>query len=84
MARQGPAGPPVRAVARRGSLRRRVRGGVETGADEVAAALRQGCLALPDPEPADLFANVYADPHPLLREEQDAYADYLAGFDEDS
>jgi 2-oxoisovalerate dehydrogenase E1 component alpha subunit len=57
---------------------------VEAGADEVAAALRRGCLAMPDAEPAELFAHVYADPHPLLREEQDAYAAYLAGFDEDS
>jgi pyruvate dehydrogenase E1 component alpha subunit len=57
---------------------------VEAGADEVAAALRHGCLAMPDPEPADLFAHVYADPHPLLHEEQDAYAEYLAGLDEDS
>jgi 2-oxoisovalerate dehydrogenase E1 component alpha subunit len=57
---------------------------VEAGADEVAAELRRGCLAMPDLEPDQLFTNVYADPHPLLREEQDAYADYLAGFDEDS
>ena len=57
---------------------------VEAGADEVAAALRRGCLAMPDAEPAELFAHVYADPHPLLHAEQDAYADYLAGFDEGS
>jgi 2-oxoisovalerate dehydrogenase E1 component alpha subunit len=57
---------------------------LEADADEVAAALRQGCLAMPDALPDELFAHVYADPHPLLREEQDAYADYLAGFDEDS
>jgi 2-oxoisovalerate dehydrogenase E1 component alpha subunit len=57
---------------------------VEADADEVAAALRQGCLALPDAQPAELFTHVYADPHPLLSEEHDAYADYLAGFDEDS
>jgi len=57
---------------------------VEAEADEVAAALRQGCLAMPDVEPAELFAHVYADPHPLLSEERDAYVDYLAGFDEDS
>jgi 2-oxoisovalerate dehydrogenase E1 component alpha subunit len=57
---------------------------VTAAADEVASALRQGCLALPDPELGDLFAHVYADPHPLLDEEREAYAAYLAGFDEDS
>ena len=54
---------------------------MDAEADQVAAALRQGCLAMPDPEPADLFAHVYAEPHPLLQEEEEAYAAYLAGFD---
>ena len=49
-----------------------------------AEALRRGCLAMSDPEPADLFTHVYADPHPLLEEERATYAAYLAGFDEDS
>ena len=38
---------------------------------------------MPDPEPADLFDHVYAEPHPLLEEERAAYEEYLAGFDED-
>jgi 2-oxoisovalerate dehydrogenase E1 component alpha subunit len=58
--------------------------GLQAEADEVAAALRLGVLTMADPEPADMFAHVYADPHPLLREEQDAYGAYLAGLDEDS
>jgi pyruvate dehydrogenase E1 component alpha subunit len=57
---------------------------IDAEADRVAAALRHGCLAMPDPEPADLFANVYAEPHPLLLEEEEAYAAYLAGFDAES
>ena len=57
---------------------------VEAIADQAAAALRQGCLAMPDPGPQDLFAHVYAGPHPLLAEEQEAYDAYLAGFDEGS
>ena len=57
---------------------------VEASADQAAAALRQGCLAMPDPGPEDLFAHVYAEPHPLLAEEQEAYDAYLAGFDEGS
>jgi 2-oxoisovalerate dehydrogenase E1 component alpha subunit len=39
---------------------------------------------MPDPEPADLFAHVYAEPHALVREEKEAYEAYLAGFDERS
>ena len=52
-------------------------------ADEAAAAMRRGCLAMSDPEPADIFTNVYAEPHPLLEEERDDYLAYLAGFEED-
>jgi pyruvate dehydrogenase E1 component alpha subunit len=55
---------------------------VVKSADAVAAVLRAGCLAMPDPEPADLFAHVYAEPHTLVQEEKEAYAAYLAGFDE--
>ncbi|HEX4127109.1 MAG TPA: pyruvate dehydrogenase (acetyl-transferring) E1 component subunit alpha [Acidimicrobiales bacterium] len=55
---------------------------VESDASAVSAALRAGCLAMPDPEPADLFDHVYAEPHALLQEERDAYAAYLAEFDE--
>ena len=50
----------------------------------MAAALRAGCLAMLDPEPADLFAHVYAEPHSLVQEEKEAYLAYLAEFDEDS
>jgi hypothetical protein len=31
-----------------------------------------------------MFEHVYADPHPLLREERDAFAAYLAEFDDPS
>ncbi|HEX4433543.1 MAG TPA: pyruvate dehydrogenase (acetyl-transferring) E1 component subunit alpha [Acidimicrobiales bacterium] len=57
---------------------------VGVAADEAAAALRQGVLAMPDPEPARLFENVYAEPHSLLQDERDAYAAYLAEFDEEA
>jgi pyruvate dehydrogenase E1 component alpha subunit len=57
---------------------------VAAGADEAAAALRQGVLAMPDPDAASLFAHVYAEPHALLKEERDAYAAYLAEFDEEA
>ncbi len=55
---------------------------VEERATEAAATLRTRCLTLPDPAPESMFDNVYAGPHPLLDEEREAYAAYLAGFDE--
>jgi 2-oxoisovalerate dehydrogenase E1 component alpha subunit len=59
-------------------------GAVEAEANAVAAALRAGCLAMPDPDPADVFAHVYAEPHSLVQAEKEAYLAYLAAFDEDS
>jgi pyruvate dehydrogenase E1 component alpha subunit len=53
-------------------------------ADAVAAALRAGLLALPDPEPEACFDHVYAEPHALLAEERAAYLAYLAEFDDDT
>jgi len=57
---------------------------VAARADAAAAALRQGCLAMPDPGPEALFSQVYADPHPLLEEERADHEEYLAGFDEEA
>ena len=56
--------------------------GVDAAAAEAAAALREGVLALRDPEPASMFEHVYAGPHALLDEERAAYERYLAEFDE--
>ena len=56
--------------------------GVDDSAADAAAMLRAGCLAMPDPAPETMFEHVYAGPHPQLDEERDAYAAYLAEFDE--
>ena len=56
---------------------------VTAAANEAAAALRTGCLTMPDPEPEALFEHVYAGPHPLLESERDAYLRYLAELDGD-
>ena len=56
--------------------------GVDAAAAEAAAALREGVLALRDPEPASMFEHVYAGPHALLDEERAAYERYLGEFDE--
>jgi 2-oxoisovalerate dehydrogenase E1 component alpha subunit len=55
--------------------------GVETESDEIAARLREGCLAMPDPKILDSFDQVYADPSPELAEQKAALAEYLASFE---
>ncbi|WP_030175532.1 pyruvate dehydrogenase (acetyl-transferring) E1 component subunit alpha [Spirillospora albida] len=57
---------------------------VEADAKAMARELRAACLALPDPEPLSIFENVYAEPHPLMTEEQEQFAAYLASFEEAS
>src|SRR5580704_12709054 len=55
---------------------------VAAAAGNAATALRSGVLDMPNPEPAALFEHVYADPHPLLEAERDAYLQYLAEYGE--
>ncbi|MFC5180607.1 pyruvate dehydrogenase (acetyl-transferring) E1 component subunit alpha [Actinomadura harenae] len=56
---------------------------VEAEAKKMATELRKACLALPDPEPLAIFEHAYAEPHPLLTEEQEQFAAYLASFEEE-
>jgi pyruvate dehydrogenase E1 component alpha subunit len=49
-------------------------------ADRVARELRAGISGLDDPPALDLFAHVYAEPHPGLDRQRDEYARYLDGF----
>ncbi|MDT2008535.1 pyruvate dehydrogenase (acetyl-transferring) E1 component subunit alpha [Rhodococcus opacus] len=53
---------------------------VQATADDVAARLRSGTVEAPDPAPLDLFEHVYSTDHPLIDEEREQYAAYLAGF----
>jgi 2-oxoisovalerate dehydrogenase E1 component alpha subunit len=50
-------------------------------ADAMAARLRAGVLALPDPDASQLFEHVYAGRHPLVEEERDELLGYLASFE---
>lgn len=53
----------------------------ERAADELAAQLRAAITTMPDPQPAALFAHVYAQEHaPLAKAEHD-YLQYLEGFE---
>jgi pyruvate dehydrogenase E1 component alpha subunit len=54
---------------------------VDREADELAAHIRAGCLALADPDPITLFDHVYAGGSSLLDEEREQLATYLASFE---
>jgi 2-oxoisovalerate dehydrogenase E1 component alpha subunit len=49
-------------------------------ADAVAQEMRGGCIAMPEPQPLDVFRNVYSSPNSWLERQQDHYARYLASF----
>ncbi|GAA4194307.1 pyruvate dehydrogenase (acetyl-transferring) E1 component subunit alpha [Microbacterium oryzae] len=51
------------------------------GAD-VAADVRKRTVELPVPTSDDMFAHVYADPHPVMDEQRRWLADYEASFEE--
>jgi pyruvate dehydrogenase E1 component alpha subunit len=54
---------------------------VEVEADELAAKVREGCLAMPDPAPLSMFDNVYVEEHPLIEAERAEFAAYAASFE---
>ncbi len=56
--------------------------GVEAEAAELASTLRRGCLNLPEPSMVEMFEQVYAEQTPHLAEQQAAYAEYLATFED--
>ncbi|MEV4399082.1 pyruvate dehydrogenase (acetyl-transferring) E1 component subunit alpha [Nonomuraea sp. NPDC049607] len=54
---------------------------VTAEADQLGADLRRRCLAMPDPEPLDIFDHVYREPHALIDGERAQFAAYLEGFE---
>ncbi|VXB10882.1 pyruvate dehydrogenase (acetyl-transferring) E1 component subunit alpha [Citricoccus sp. K5] len=50
-------------------------------ADAMAGTLRAGVADLTDPEPAELFDHVYAEPHHELERQREHYRLYLEQFD---
>ncbi len=54
---------------------------VKQEADELGHQLREGCKALPDPEPMNMFDHVYAEETDELREQREGYAAYLETFE---
>jgi 2-oxoisovalerate dehydrogenase E1 component alpha subunit len=53
---------------------------VDREADGLAAHVRTSCLEMPDPDPDEMFAFAYREPHPLVAEERAWFAEYHAGF----
>jgi 2-oxoisovalerate dehydrogenase E1 component alpha subunit len=53
---------------------------VDEEADALAAEIRAGCLALPDPEPLSMFEYVYTGPHAQVAAERARVAAYLDSF----
>jgi pyruvate dehydrogenase E1 component alpha subunit len=51
-------------------------------ADALGERMREGCKALPDPNPLDHFDRVFVETTPELIEQRDAYAAFLATFEE--
>ena len=55
--------------------------GIAEEADALGVRLREGCRALPDPDPLSMFGNAYAEITPELVAQREWYAAYLAGFE---
>jgi 2-oxoisovalerate dehydrogenase E1 component alpha subunit len=54
---------------------------IDAEAAEVGRSIRQGCLAMPDPEPMSIFDNIYSEPSALLDAERAQFAAYLDSFE---
>ncbi len=69
-------------IARNGLADEAWFGEVKAEADELGAHLREGCRALPDPGPLEMFEHVFAEMTEELRDQRDGYAAYLETFEE--
>ena len=54
---------------------------IDAEATKIGRSVRQGCLAMPDPEPMAIFENVYSEPNALLAAEREQFAAYLDSFE---
>ena len=58
----------------------RLRQALSAEAEELAAHVREGCLALADPDPLSVFDGVFAEQTDELRAQRASCASYLDGF----
>jgi 2-oxoisovalerate dehydrogenase E1 component alpha subunit len=68
-------------LSRNGVVDDRYLAAVEAESDELAAHLRQGCLDLPDPDPLDIFDQVYEETTDELQAQKAQFAHYLSSFE---
>jgi 2-oxoisovalerate dehydrogenase E1 component alpha subunit len=54
---------------------------IEAEAGDLGAQLREGCKAMPDPSPLDIFDNVYEEIPDELVAQREGFAAYLASFE---
>jgi pyruvate dehydrogenase E1 component alpha subunit len=54
---------------------------VDTEAEQLGEHLREGCRALPEPKPLEMFDHVYAEESAELTEQQAGFASYLDSFE---
>jgi 2-oxoisovalerate dehydrogenase E1 component alpha subunit len=50
-------------------------------ADDLGHRLREGCKAMPDPQPTSMFDHVYAEMTEELAVQRDGFAAYLESFE---
>ena len=55
---------------------------IDTEADTLAERVRTECRALPDPEPLEIFHEVYAEPNVHIEQQRSEFAEYLASFED--
>ncbi len=67
-------------LARNGWADRTYFDGIDAEAEALAIKLRDDCRSMPDPAPASMFDDVYAEPHPLVDAEREAFTAYHASF----
>jgi pyruvate dehydrogenase E1 component, alpha subunit len=70
-----------RHLEKAGVLTDELRAGVKATADDMAARLRSGCIALPKADPMSMFDNVFVDETPRIARQRDEYAAFLASVD---
>ncbi len=54
---------------------------VQAEADDLGARLRDGCKALPDPQPLSIFDHVYTELTEELEQQREGFAAYLESFE---